>query len=150
MSFRRPSVVPLVSLGVLRKAQLSVSRLWSVYNEQLVVRPVLTRSLTSMVGLVSGDALAQFSAGGKYDSARALRTAAYAFLISGPVNYKFYKFLDQVRWLGVFGKREVVGEREFLGNGVRCHDVMDASMMYDESCACDDVEWILCVKFVDE
>lgn len=101
MSFRRPSVVPLVSVGALRKVQLSVSRLWSVYNEQLVVRPVLTRSLTSLVGLVSGDALAQLSAGGKYDAARGLRTAVFAFAISGPVNYKFYQFLDQVRGLGL-------------------------------------------------
>lgn len=87
--------MPLVAL-LGRKAHVSVQRAWGRYNECLVVRPLLTRSVTAMVGLVTGDAVAQMSAGGDFDAGRSVRVGLFALLINGPMCYKFYNFLDKV------------------------------------------------------
>lgn len=96
MTLNRPSAVPLL-VPAARTAQVSLARLWALYNKQLLVRPVAARSATAVVGLVAGDLLAQFSAGEQYDLARSLRVAVYAGCVSAPVCHKFYTLLDKVR-----------------------------------------------------
>lgn len=98
MAFKRPVVLPLAPPQT-RRAIIAgaamVRKMWAAYNHNLVVKPMTTRAVSAMFGLVSGDAIAQASSGERFDLGRSLRVALYAFCINGPLCYKFYSAVDK-------------------------------------------------------
>ena len=97
------------------------TNLWQKYCHQLVQRPVLSRSLTGVVGAALGDAMAQAvdrqsrpvsaragtlgeqgvrsgaaNAPAEYDWMRTARLALYSGIIASPLGYKWYHMLDKV------------------------------------------------------
>jgi protein Mpv17 len=77
--------------------------LWNLYCQSLEKRPLITKSLTSLMGFALGDAIAQAStrpAGGvgwQYDFKRTARMAAFGGLVAGPLGHYWFNFLDKVR-----------------------------------------------------
>lgn len=81
---------------------MSVSpvELWDGYLQLLQTTPLATKAVTAGFIIGSGDAAAQFiesrqSEVAKVDIARISRWAAFGFLLQGPWNHFFYKFLDE-------------------------------------------------------
>jgi protein Mpv17 len=72
--------------------------LWNGYNASLESNPILTKALTSLMGFLLGDLLAQkFLGEGKaVDMARLARMASFGFLFHGPTGHYFYGFLDRL------------------------------------------------------
>ncbi|GJQ13347.1 hypothetical protein GpartN1_g5138.t1 [Galdieria partita] len=70
---------------------------WMRYNQLLESRPLLTKSLTSLIGFILGDILAQkfLSSDGILHLDRLLRMALFGFLIHGPTGHIFYTRLDK-------------------------------------------------------
>ncbi|EME31032.1 peroxisomal membrane MPV17/PMP22-like protein [Galdieria sulphuraria] len=70
---------------------------WMRYNQLLESRPLLTKSLTSLIGFILGDILAQkfLSSDGILHLDRLLRMALFGFLIHGPTGHIFYTQLDK-------------------------------------------------------
>jgi len=78
-----------------RTARVSLlGRVWAFYCQQLSERPVLTRALTSTVGMGTGDAIAQLCNEELFSSERTLKYSAFGFLIHGPTCHCFYTMLD--------------------------------------------------------
>eukprot|EP00803_Ostreobium_quekettii_P008884 evm.model.scf_335EXC.10 EVM.evm.TU.scf_335EXC.10 scf_335EXC:66985-68576(+) len=77
--------------------------LWGRYCSSLQRRPLATKSLTSMVGFVAGDMVAQLSTGArvrlvgprKYDLARTFRMAVFGGAIAGPMSHVWFHALDK-------------------------------------------------------
>ncbi|CAD7699152.1 unnamed protein product [Ostreobium quekettii] len=80
-----------------------MEHLWCGYRWSLSRRPLLTKSLTSMVGFVAGDMVAQLSAGArlrlagarKYDVGRTFRMAVFGGAIAGPLSHVWFQALDK-------------------------------------------------------
>ncbi|KAK4525096.1 hypothetical protein GAYE_SCF08G3001 [Galdieria yellowstonensis] len=70
---------------------------WMRYNQLLESRPLLTKALTSLIGFILGDILAQkfLSSDGIIHLDRLFRMAAFGFLIHGPTGHIFYSQLDK-------------------------------------------------------
>ncbi|GMH35740.1 hypothetical protein BSKO_03608 [Bryopsis sp. KO-2023] len=98
MAFKRPVVLPFAppqTRRALVAGAVLVRKMWAAYEHNLVVKPMMTRAVSSMAGLMSGDAIAQASSGERFDLARSLRVGLYAFCINGPLCYKFYRVVDK-------------------------------------------------------
>lgn len=68
---------------------------WQAYNNALDDKPLLTKSLTSLVGWALGDALAQIFIGSDpFNMKRFLTLSAFGFLYHGPSGHYFYNWLD--------------------------------------------------------
>ncbi|CAM9164128.1 unnamed protein product [Discosporangium mesarthrocarpum] len=69
---------------------------WAAYLGLLETQPLITKSLTSMVGFALGDLLAQkgVEKKEKIDVTRLLRLASFGALIHGSTGHFFYNFLD--------------------------------------------------------
>eukprot|EP00527_Entomoneis_sp_CCMP2396_P005399 CAMPEP_0198141260 /NCGR_PEP_ID=MMETSP1443-20131203/4295_1 /TAXON_ID=186043 /ORGANISM="Entomoneis sp., Strain CCMP2396" /LENGTH=224 /DNA_ID=CAMNT_0043803957 /DNA_START=111 /DNA_END=782 /DNA_ORIENTATION=+ len=68
---------------------------WDEYNKALDAKPLLTKSLTSLVGWALGDLLAQlFLSRGPFDLKRLLVLSTFGFIYYGPSGHYFYNFLD--------------------------------------------------------
>lgn len=68
---------------------------YRAYASALKSRPLLTKALTSLVGFVLGDLIAQhFSHPGAVDVLRAARLGAYGLMIDGPVGALWYDALE--------------------------------------------------------
>eukprot|EP00179_Madagascaria_erythrocladioides_P006869 CAMPEP_0198323168 /NCGR_PEP_ID=MMETSP1450-20131203/11484_1 /TAXON_ID=753684 ORGANISM="Madagascaria erythrocladiodes, Strain CCMP3234" /NCGR_SAMPLE_ID=MMETSP1450 /ASSEMBLY_ACC=CAM_ASM_001115 /LENGTH=274 /DNA_ID=CAMNT_0044026849 /DNA_START=45 /DNA_END=869 /DNA_ORIENTATION=+ len=72
--------------------------LWAGYNGALESAPILTKAMTSLVGFLLGDLLAQKLLGDTedFDKARLARMAAFGFVVHGPVGHYFYGALDRL------------------------------------------------------
>lgn len=71
--------------------------IWAGYNSNLEHFPIMTKAMTSMVGFLLGDVIAQKFLGDKdtpIDWKRAARMATFGFLIHGPTAHFFYSALD--------------------------------------------------------
>lgn len=100
MVAKRPVVLlpfaPPQTRRVIAAGLVLAKRAWALYNHNLVVKPVSTRAVSAVAGLVTGDAIAQVASGDKFDPGRSLRMAVYAFCIHGPVCYKVYNAMDKI------------------------------------------------------
>lgn len=95
---------------------------WGLYSMSLSMRPMYTKALSSMLGFLIGDFLAQaFYARRAFDVARFIRMGAFGALVHAPTGHLFYGFLerrfpgvditalttkmaiDQIAWTPVFG-----------------------------------------------
>ena len=100
-----------------------LSKIWAAYEKQLEEKPLLIKALTSMVGFLLGDVLAQvfIQKNDPFDFARLFRLASFGFLVHGTTSHWFYGmldgklpgtsakvvftkvFIDQVLWNPIFG-----------------------------------------------
>jgi protein Mpv17 len=100
-----------------------INGVWKRYEELLDEKPLLIKALTSMVGFMLGDILAQvfIQKNDKFDFARLARLTSFGFLIHGTSSHWFYGmldgkipgtsakvvftkvFIDQVLWNPIFG-----------------------------------------------
>jgi hypothetical protein len=85
----RPAYVPPALFAVFQ---------W--YAKCLETNPVLTKSLTALLGFCLGDSLAQSIEGTHthLDVYRCLRLGSYGLVLDGPVQHFWYRFLDRVVW----------------------------------------------------
>lgn len=68
---------------------------WKLYNDQLDANPLVTKSMTSLVGWALGDYLAQtFIGSAPFNMKRFIRLAAFGLLYHGPSGHYFYNWLD--------------------------------------------------------
>ena len=102
-SHRGSHILPLRSLRPhshhsTQITMLDPGSLWTAYNEQLVVNPLVTKSLTAGFIIGAGDAAAQqierLKTGEDFDIVRYLRWAIFGLVLQGPWNHAFYLFLD--------------------------------------------------------
>ncbi|CAG9464547.1 unnamed protein product [Pedinophyceae sp. YPF-701] len=73
-------------------------RAWTSYNNSLVERPILTKSLVSLAGFGLGDALAQSVTKRPEEPFRWDRTlsmAGYGFVVGGPLGHYWFGALDK-------------------------------------------------------
>jgi hypothetical protein len=68
---------------------LSAQGPYLAYARALETRPLATKALTSFVGFVIGDLLAQSTSPGAWHALRTLRLGLYGLLIDGPVGAKW-------------------------------------------------------------
>lgn len=68
---------------------------WAAYNDALDSKPLITKSMTSLVGWALGDLLAQiFISGGPFDMQRFITLSVFGFIYHGPSGHFFYNWLD--------------------------------------------------------
>lgn len=99
------------------------SKLWGLYSMSLSLKPVYTKALSSLIGFVIGDILAQFLfiKRGYFSVASVVRMGAFGAIVHAPFGHFFYGFLernfpgvnfsavatklaiDQILWAPVFG-----------------------------------------------
>jgi len=105
-------------------ASAEAAGLWAAYNAALEKDPLTVKGLTSMIGFLLGDVLAQLfieKKGDDYDVKRTLKMASFGLLIHGTTSHWFYGkldgkipgtdagavaskvFIDQVLWNPIFG-----------------------------------------------
>lgn len=75
------------------------SQIWAAYNSQLDRFPITTKAMTSLIGFLLGDLIAQKFLGEKgapIDWARVARMSSFGFLIHGPTGHYFYSALDRL------------------------------------------------------
>jgi protein Mpv17 len=69
---------------------------WAAYTTALKTNPVRTKAMTSFVGFVLGDVMAQRIAGVTVlDPLRCLRLGCYGLFVDGPFGHLWYKVLDK-------------------------------------------------------
>lgn len=85
----------LSNLYVRVSSELS-QKLFGEYSLSLVMRPVLTKAVSSFIGFIIGDVFAQMLLGGgaKFNSMRCLRMGLFGGFIHGPLGHFFYRFLE--------------------------------------------------------
>lgn len=74
-------------------------KLWGMYNSRLDRSPITTKAITSLIGFLLGDVIAQKFLGDEKSSldwARVARMASFGFLIHGPTGHYFYSALDRL------------------------------------------------------
>lgn len=75
---------------------INKTRLMGMYGISLNLRPISTKSVSSMIGFMIGDAIAQLiSRKFKYDLIRNLRIGAFGALIHGPCGHVFFSLLEK-------------------------------------------------------
>lgn len=101
---------------------ITKSKTWGAYSLSLTLRPVYTKALSSLLGFVVGDMLAQLLfVRGPFDLTRLVRMGAFGALVHAPSGHVFYGLLermfpgvetsaivtklavDQIAWTPVFG-----------------------------------------------
>lgn len=73
--------------------------LWHSYNKCLEKNPIATKAVTSLIGFLLGDLLAQKFLGDKeadLDYGRLARMATFGLLLHGPTGHYFYGALDRL------------------------------------------------------
>lgn len=71
-------------------------QIWTLYLDSLVTNPLLTKCITSAVGFIVGDSLAQLITAQPYSSLRTLRFAVIGFTLHAPVADTWFRFLEKV------------------------------------------------------
>lgn len=75
-------------------AQTSVS-VWNKYCNSLETNPMATKAVTSLVGFMLGDMLAQrLESGSILDASRMLHMGMYGLMLDGPIGHLWYQWLD--------------------------------------------------------
>ncbi|KAK9853609.1 hypothetical protein WJX84_009969, partial [Apatococcus fuscideae] len=83
---------------------LSLSRpthVWNSYCQALEKQPLITKSLTSVVGFALGDIVAQATTRSnlrrpkRFDVARTLRMATFGGAVGGPMGHYWFQYLDK-------------------------------------------------------
>jgi len=72
--------------------------LWAKYLKALETQPLATKTATSALGFLLGDAIAQtpdLQAGKSYDFARTARLVAFGAALHGPIGHYWYGFIDR-------------------------------------------------------
>ena len=69
-------------------------KLWVLYLAALHTAPLLTKCLTSAVGFILGDGIAQLIAKERYNVLRTLRFAAIGFSLHAPIADTWFQFLE--------------------------------------------------------
>ncbi|KAK9808300.1 hypothetical protein WJX73_009459 [Symbiochloris irregularis] len=72
-----------------------IAGVWGAYTARLESDPIRTKALTSFMGFVIGDTLAQRIGGDPIDALRCLRLGAYGLFLDGPIGHLWYKVLDK-------------------------------------------------------
>lgn len=82
----------------LARGASACSSAWTSYQEAIKTSPIKTKALTSFVGLIISDCIAQASdsSGAAYDLLRTARMATFGILWHGAAGHFWYKLLDQV------------------------------------------------------
>ncbi|GMH40905.1 hypothetical protein BSKO_08809 [Bryopsis sp. KO-2023] len=68
---------------------------WRRYNELLDEKPILVKSLTSLVGFTLGDIVAQTIVGEPYSAIRTLHLTMFGVIVDGPCAHLWYTTLDK-------------------------------------------------------
>jgi hypothetical protein len=72
-------------------------KLWSLYLDSLSTSPLLTKCLTSAVGFILGDSIAQaISSGEPYSFLRTVRYAVIGLTLHAPIADTWFRFLERV------------------------------------------------------
>jgi protein Mpv17 len=72
------------------------TRLIGMYGLSLNLRPISTKSLSSAIGFILGDFIAQMiTRNFKYDMTRSIRIGAFGALIHGPCGHLFFSLLEK-------------------------------------------------------
>ncbi len=71
-------------------------KIWSLYLQVLSSGPLLTKCLTSAVGFILGDSIAQLFSREPYAVLRTLRFAVIGFTLHAPVADTWFQFLEKV------------------------------------------------------
>ncbi len=71
-----------------------IVKLWSLYLAALQTAPLLTKCLTSAVGFILGDSIAQLIAKERYNVLRTLRFATIGFSLHAPIADTWFLFLE--------------------------------------------------------
>ncbi|GMI20487.1 hypothetical protein TrCOL_g7399 [Triparma columacea] len=80
----------------LRGGSLAAFPGWASYNDALDKKPLITKSMTSLVGWALGDFIAQrFIGKAAFDMGRFVRLSAFGLLYHGPSGHYFYNWLDR-------------------------------------------------------
>ena len=75
---------------------INKTRLMGMYGLSLNLKPLSTKSISSMIGFIIGDFIAQLiSRKVKYDLIRSLRIGAFGALIHGPCGHVFFSLLEK-------------------------------------------------------
>ncbi|CAK0744581.1 hypothetical protein CVIRNUC_001559 [Coccomyxa viridis] len=69
-------------------------KLWALYLAALQVQPLLTKCMTSAVGFILGDGIAQAIAKECFDGLRTLRFAIIGFTLHAPIADTWFTFLE--------------------------------------------------------
>ena len=72
-----------------------VVNFWLTYQQKVEIDPVPTEVLTSFLGFVIGDFLAQKTEGREYDFIRCIRLGAYGLFLDWPNGHWWYTILDR-------------------------------------------------------
>ena len=72
-----------------------IVKLWGLYLAALQTNPLLTKCLTSAIGFIIGDAIAQVIAKERYNILRTIRFAAIGFILHAPIADTWFIFLEQ-------------------------------------------------------
>lgn len=80
------------------KVDESSKGLWAAYNNALEEKPLLMKGMTSFMGFLLGDIMAQtlIEKSGPYDPIRTARFASFGFLVHGTSSHWFYGNLDKL------------------------------------------------------
>lgn len=68
---------------------------WQGYNELLAEKPILVKSLTSLVGFMLGDIVSQTIVGDPYSGVRTLHLMMFGTVMDGPCGHLWYTTLDK-------------------------------------------------------
>ena len=90
-------VLKLLSNLYVRVSSEVAQQLFGNYSLSLIMRPVLTKAVSSCIGFIIGDLLAQslLGGGGRFNVVRCLRMGLFGGLIHGPLGHFFYSFLEK-------------------------------------------------------
>ncbi|BDA48127.1 probable protein SYM1 [Coccomyxa sp. Obi] len=79
----------------LQAASDAVGEAWRNYSRRVETDPVPTKAMTSLVGFMLGDFLAQRIEGRPFNPLRCLRLGGYGLTVDGPIGHMWYKILDK-------------------------------------------------------
>ena len=72
------------------------TKLWGQYTLALELKPVITKSISSFIGFIIGDILAQaFTKNHKFNFMRCLRMGSLGAVVHGPLGHLFYSNLER-------------------------------------------------------
>lgn len=79
----------------LQSAADLVGDLWRTYCRKIETDPIKAKAVTSFLGFMIGDSIAQKIEGHTFNPVRSLRLGSYGLTIDGPIGHAWYKFLDK-------------------------------------------------------